>query len=112
LNPSAVANKFQLSRHLPAQDLAYFVERYWIVSWNLGDQEQYLQETLPFPSVDLLLEPGKFREVGVTKSKFSVLLQDKGFVFGIFGRPRLVMVSVLIVYCIGCGRSGYGILPR
>src|SRR6266700_3045273 len=47
LNLKAGEKKFQLSRHLPAQDLSFFVERYWIVSWDLRGQEPYVQETLP-----------------------------------------------------------------
>ena len=35
LNLKAGAKKFQLSRHPPAQDLSFFVERYWVVSWDL-----------------------------------------------------------------------------
>jgi AraC-like DNA-binding protein len=87
LNPSAIATEFQLSRHAPAADIGYFVERYWIVSWDRRGQAPHLQETLPFPSVHLVLERGNSRIVGVVKGKFSVLLRDRGMVFGIKFRP-------------------------
>lgn len=87
LNPSAIATKFQLSRHIPAPDIGYFVERYWIVSWDRRGQAPHRQETLPFPSVHLALERGNSRIVGVVRGKFSILLRDQGMVFGIKFRP-------------------------
>jgi AraC-like DNA-binding protein len=87
LNPSAIAAKFQLSRHVPAQDLSYFVQHYWVVRWDLRDQAPYLQETLPYPAVHLVIEHDKSRIVGVVKGKFSTLLQDQGWVFGVKFRP-------------------------
>jgi hypothetical protein len=35
LNQRAGETKFQLSRYAPAQDLSLFVQRYWMVQWNL-----------------------------------------------------------------------------
>ena len=35
LNPQVAETKFQITRHLPAPNLAYFVERYWIIHWDL-----------------------------------------------------------------------------
>jgi AraC-like DNA-binding protein len=87
LNPGAIATKFQLSRHTPAPDIGYFVERYWIVSWDRRGQAPHRQETLPFPSVHLALERGNSRIVGVVRGKFSVLLREQGMVFGIKFRP-------------------------
>jgi AraC-like DNA-binding protein len=87
LNPSAVATKFQLTRHLSAQDLSYFVQHYWIVRWDLRGQAPYLQETLPYPAVHLVIEQDKSRIVGVVKGKFSILLQGQGRVFGVKFRP-------------------------
>jgi AraC-like DNA-binding protein len=87
LNPSAVATEFQLSRHAPAPDIGYFVERYWIVSWDRRGQAPHLQETLPFPSVHLAIERGNSRIVGVVKGKFAIRLRDQGLVFGIKFRP-------------------------
>src|SRR6266700_570524 len=62
LNLKAGEKKFQLSRHLPAQDLSFFVERYWIVSWDLRGQEPYVQETLPYPCVNLVFEKDQSRD--------------------------------------------------
>ena len=87
LNPQAGAKKFELTRYLPAQDLSFFVERYWIVSWDLRGQEPYVQETLPYPCVNLVFEHGQTGVFGVQTGKFSRLLENAGRVFGIKFRP-------------------------
>ncbi len=87
LNPKAGEKRFQLSRLVPSQDLSFFVEHYWIVSWDLTGQEPYVQETLPYPSVHLVFEHDNSRVYGVGKRKFSRLLENKGQVFGIKFRP-------------------------
>jgi len=87
LHPKAGENKGRLSRHLPADDLGFFVEHFWIVNWDLRGQAPHRQETLPHPSVHLVIEKGQSRLVGVARGKFSRLLEDQGRVFGIKFRP-------------------------
>jgi len=87
LHPQAGGKKFRLSLHTPARDLGFFVEHYWIVDWDLRDQEPYLSEILPHPCVHLVIEKDKSRIVGVMRGRFSQLLTDKGRVFGIKFRP-------------------------
>jgi AraC-like DNA-binding protein len=87
LNLKAGAKKFQLSRYPPAQDLSFFVERYWIVSWDLRGQEPYVQETLPYPCINLVFEKERTRVYGVTTGKFARLLEGQGRVFGIKFKP-------------------------
>ena len=88
LNPGAGEERFRLSRHLPSQDLGFFVERYWIVEWDLRGREPYLQENLPHPAVNLVIERGRSRIYGVeVKGKSSYLLSGKGRVFGVKFRP-------------------------
>jgi AraC-like DNA-binding protein len=87
LNFKAGEKKFQLSRHLPSQDLRFFVERYWIVNWDLRGQEPYVQETLPFPCVNLVFEKDRSRVYGVDTGKFARLLENQGRVFGIKFKP-------------------------
>ncbi len=79
--------RFHLSLHAPSDDLAFFVEHYWIVSWDLTDQEPFIQETLPYPSVHLVFERGQTKIFGVMTGKFSRLLEGRGRVFGIKFRP-------------------------
>jgi len=87
LDPQAGGKKFQLSLHSPATDLAFFVEHYWVVSWDLQGREPYLAEVLPHPCVHLVIEKDKSRIVGVVRGRFSQLLVDRGRVFGIKFRP-------------------------
>ena len=87
LNLKAGEKRFHLSRYLPSQDLSFFVEHYWIVSWDLRGQEPYVQETLPYPSVHLVFEKNNSHVFGVGRRKFSRLLEDKGQVFGIKFKP-------------------------
>jgi AraC-like DNA-binding protein len=87
LNFKAGEKKFQLSRHLPAQDLSFFIEHYWFVSWDLRGQEPYMQETLPYPSVHLVIEKDQSRVYGVETGKFARILENKGRVFGIKFKP-------------------------
>lgn len=85
LNPKAGAQKFQISRHSPAPDLSFFIECYWIITWNL--QAPYVQETLPYPCVNLVIEKDRSRVYGVVTGKFSRVLEGSGRVFGIKFRP-------------------------
>lgn len=87
LNLKAGEKKFQLSRHAPVQDLSFFVERYWIVIWDLRGQEPYVQETLPYPCVNLVFEESQTRVYGVDTGKFARLLEEKGRVFGVKFKP-------------------------
>src|SRR5258706_16315051 len=87
LNPTTGAKNFQLSRFLPTDELRFFVEHYWIVAWDLRDQEPYVSENLPYPSVHLVIEKYNSKLFGVTTGKFSHLLKDQGRVFGVKFRP-------------------------
>jgi AraC-like DNA-binding protein len=87
LNFKAGGKKFQLSRHLPAADLSFFIEHYWIVSWDLRGQEPYVQEILPYPCVHVVFEKDQSRVFGVEQGKFTRLLENKGRVLGIKFKP-------------------------
>lgn len=88
LNSRLGEERFRLSRYLPSRDLEFFVERYWIVEWDLRDREPYLQETLPHPAVNLVIEKGASGIYGVvSRGKFAYLLTGKGRVFGVKFRP-------------------------
>ena len=85
LNPKNVAAKFQLTRHFPAPDLAFFVMRYWIIRWDLD--APHVQETLPYPCVNLAFEKGKTLVYGVERGKSANTIDGKGQVFGVKFRP-------------------------
>jgi AraC-like DNA-binding protein len=85
LNPDAGAGRFTLETHPPSPALADFVERYWIVRWNLA--EPFAQETLPDPLVNVVVgdhQPGIW---GPQQRRFTAELHGRGSVVGAKFRP-------------------------
>ncbi|MEP6484413.1 MAG: helix-turn-helix domain-containing protein [Rudaea sp.] len=68
-------------RYWPSDDLAPFVEHYWTVEWDVPEPQ--LRETLPHPSIQLVLEPGREELSGIHTRKFSRLIEGKSRVFGV-----------------------------
>jgi AraC-like DNA-binding protein len=87
LNPRLAEQKFELSRRQPAPDLAFFVERYWIIHWDLRGQAPYTQDVLSYPCVNLAIEKDQSGVFGVVTGKSSRLLEGKGKVFGVKFKP-------------------------
>jgi AraC-like DNA-binding protein len=87
LEPAAAATKFRLSRFAPAPDLAPFVERHWIVSWDLRGHPPFTQEVLPHPCVNLVVEPGLAAVHGVGSGRFARELRGHGRAVGVKFRP-------------------------
>lgn len=87
LNADAGMQKFNLTRHLPAEDLAFFIQRYWIVEWDLRGQEPYDQTVISHPNVNMVFERNLTRAYGISRSTSTQRLQDQGKVFGIKFRP-------------------------
>jgi AraC-like DNA-binding protein len=87
LNPKVGEQKFQISRHLPSQDLAFFVQRYWFVWWDLTGQEPYVQEVIQYPCVNLVFEKDKSGIFGVARRRSSHLLEGKGKAFAVKFNP-------------------------
>jgi AraC-like DNA-binding protein len=71
----------------PVAALAGSVAHFWTVSWDLRGQPPYLAETLPHPSVHLIVEGRRAEVAGVTTGKFARVLRGRGWVFGIKFRP-------------------------
>ena len=72
-------------RRLPAPHLMPWIERYWMVTWDL--QQPCLQETLPHPSVFLIFENVASVIHGVNTGRFSRVLEGRSGVFGVKFRP-------------------------
>ena len=81
LDPREGREKFSVGRFHPSADLEPLVEHLWTVSWELGDGPPHVQETLPDPSVHIVLERGASEVVGVLRGKFSRRLVGDGRVF-------------------------------
>ncbi|MEW9699257.1 DUF6597 domain-containing transcriptional factor [Paenibacillus sp. SI8] len=91
LKAAAGRQKFSLMRFQPAQDLAFFIEQYWVVRWDLREHAPYRQVILSYPNVNLAFEQdhnGIFSGVyGVPKNTYSRHLQDEGLALGVKFRP-------------------------
>jgi AraC-like DNA-binding protein len=76
------------ARLLPsAADVAFFIEHYWIVAWDITGQEPRTQETLPYPSIHIAIEEGRSGIYGIVRGKFTRRIEGKGHVFGIKFKP-------------------------
>jgi AraC-like DNA-binding protein len=76
------------ARLLPTRaDIAFFIEHYWIVAWDLTGLEPRTQETLPYPSIHIAIEEGRSGVYGIVRGKFTRRIEGKGRVFGIKFKP-------------------------
>src|SRR5688500_268561 len=75
--------RFRLSRRVPSEDMAYFVQRYWMVEWDVRGRPAHSQETLTHPCVNMVFERGKSVIVGVETGTATDVIQGQDFVFGI-----------------------------
>jgi AraC-like DNA-binding protein len=87
LNLDLAEGRVHLVRLFPSPPVRQFVEHYWSVRWELSDRPPFTSETLPYPSVHLVLEKGEWRLNGVTTARFERTLEADGAVFGIKFRP-------------------------
>ncbi|MCI2423362.1 helix-turn-helix domain-containing protein [Saccharopolyspora sp. K220] len=78
--------KFQ--RHsfpTPSPDLAGYVERFWVVSWDY--REPYRQLIVPYPNVHLTFRGGAATVNGVSSGHQIRVLEGRDGVFGVAFRP-------------------------
>jgi AraC-like DNA-binding protein len=87
LHAGIAADRFTLSRHLPPDDLAPFLDYWWVVRWDLRGQPPHEQAILPHPNVTLAFEASGAGVFGVDRSIFKRRLTglDKGL--GVRFRP-------------------------
>ncbi|HEV7760459.1 MAG TPA: helix-turn-helix domain-containing protein [Acidimicrobiales bacterium] len=78
---------FRLSRHDPSPELAWAVDRCWIVRWDLVGREPYEQRIVPHPAVHLVFEGGKVEIEAISRHEFVRRLEGRGQVLGIKFRP-------------------------
>jgi AraC-like DNA-binding protein len=87
LHPLAAHATFRLSRRPPSPLLDPFVEHYWVVTWDLRDQQPHQQPVLTGPSVQMTFTPWFSRVAGVIRGQFRCQLQDAGRILGVSFRP-------------------------
>ena len=83
LNPDAGFEHFRLDRRDPAPDLTPFVERHWVVEWDLRGREPYTSEVLPHPSFHLVVEDEGTFLYGIGADRFQRLLEGRGRAVGV-----------------------------
>jgi AraC-like DNA-binding protein len=87
LRQAAAADRFSLRRHEPPDDLAPFVDYFWIVRWDLRGEPAYAQQVLPHPNVHLVFEDAGANVYGVDTKIFVRRLTGLGKALGVRFRP-------------------------
>jgi AraC-like DNA-binding protein len=89
--PLEARKRFRMERYLPSAELApelhHFLDHFWIVEWDLGDQPPYMQRTLPYPCVHLVFDSARSGIWGVPTGAFDYELKGRGKVCGLRFRP-------------------------
>ncbi|RTL34031.1 MAG: AraC family transcriptional regulator [Burkholderiales bacterium] len=79
--------EFAHGRVAPPPDLADRIEHFWSVRWNLEGLPPQVQQTLPHPSVHLVIEPGRADFWGVHTGCWTRELSGRSAAFGVKFRP-------------------------
>lgn len=77
------------ARTAPVEALAGVIEHFWSVAWDLRGLAPLPVQTLPHPSVHVIIEGPTHEVTGVATRRFSRMLEGKGRVFGIKFRPAM-----------------------
>jgi AraC-like DNA-binding protein len=85
LRPQEGRRHFRLTRELPSEDLAPWVERHWMVEWDL--REPYTQELLNHPTVNLAVEATGAAVFGIRTARDQRTIEGRGRVVGVKFRP-------------------------
>lgn len=87
LRHAPVPGVFHHARIAPSSTVAWVVQHFWTVSWDLQGGPPQARQTLPHPNAHLVLDPGRTRVHGVHSGRFARVLEGKGCVFGVKFRP-------------------------
>ncbi len=87
VNAAAFREHSPAGRYLPEPALAGFVEHFWTVAWDFTGQPPVTRETLPHPSVHLVIEKGRSALTGISTARFMRTLEGRGRVLGIKFHP-------------------------
>jgi AraC-like DNA-binding protein len=83
LHPVEAARHYSLKQYFPSQELAPYVEHFWIVRWNLQPGDTYLAELLPNPSVNMSFTVDSALINGIITKKFTYRLSGAGTALGV-----------------------------
>ena len=85
LNPHEGRRHFALTRRAPSPDLDSWVERHWMVEWELD--APFTQELLNHPTINLAVEPGFAGVYGIRTERDRKTIAGTGRVVGMKFRP-------------------------
>jgi AraC-like DNA-binding protein len=86
VRPWENGRSFRLEVFAPAPRLSRLIDQHWTVGWDVGPAGQ-LQEILPHPSINLVVEPSGAFAWGVPRNKRSRLLEGCGWAVGTKLKP-------------------------
>jgi len=85
--PEAGLAHFRLDRYPPSPDVARFVDRYWVATWDLRGRPPYTQQVLAHPVVNVVFTDGTALAHGVKTRIDARTLSGAGRALGIMFRP-------------------------
>jgi AraC-like DNA-binding protein len=83
LHPNSSAQHFQLRRYQPDSALASLVEQFWLVDWDLREQQPHIQQNLPDPNMHLVITQQGAKVMGPVSKKYSYSMQGQGSIIGV-----------------------------
>ncbi|MFP3914193.1 MAG: DUF6597 domain-containing transcriptional factor [Actinomycetota bacterium] len=87
VHPHHLGRAFVLERFAAPPRLDRFVDRFWAVSWALGEGRSHTQKLVTHPVVNLVFEEGAALLSGVITDTFERRLRGRGRVLGVMFRP-------------------------
>ena len=87
VQPAAGLRAFRLDRFTPSAEVARFLDRCWLVSWNLPPGQGYRSQVLVHPVVNIVFDDTEATVSGVDTGRFSRLLEGRGAALGVMFRP-------------------------
>jgi len=85
LHAEAIRRETPVRRYRPDPPLEPFVQHYWPVAWDLP--APVIRETLPHPTVHLVIEAGRSGLAGPATRRFVRTLEGRGRVLGVKFHP-------------------------
>lgn len=85
--PTAGLTKFRLDRWAPSGEIGRFVDRYWVVSWDLRGEPPHAQQVFLHPVVNVVCSDEGAAVNGVPTRVTTQVLSGRGRAFGVMFRP-------------------------
>jgi hypothetical protein len=77
------------ARYQASVDLSDYLEHFWAITWDLRGKPPFKAETLPHPSVHIVIGSVDATVTGVVRGRFMRQLAGLGWVFGIKFHPGM-----------------------